>query len=260
MSRIHYAALFIRNERNDILMPCKMEKELSVFISQCDSTSKMSMPSIFTLFGDLASEHAPQIGLGSDTLAEKDLFWVAVRTKIKVHRRPEMTECFRAFTWPEAPGRVRCVRYYSLTDLSSALLAEGKTEWAIVDLATGRPHKLSEIYPEEMQHLTDTACDEPFGKIAESTDDTEHFASYTVRSTDIDIGQHMNNAAYIRAVFGAFTCAELEAMNISDIEINFKAQCYEGDELSFYKRKCGDAVEIVILRPDSKCAATVRLA
>ncbi len=240
-------------------MPCQMKKNLNVLISQCDSTSKMSMPSIFTLFGDLASEHAPQIGLGSDTLAEKGLFWVAVRTKIKVHRRPEMSESFLASTWPEAPGRVRCVRYYTLTDADLNLIAEGKSEWAIVDLATGRPHKLSEIYPEEMQHLADTVCDEPFGKISESIDDAENFASYTVCSTDIDIGQHMNNAAYIRAVFGAFTCAELEVMNISDIEINFKAQCYEGDELAFYKRKCGDAVEIVILRPDGKCAATVRL-
>lgn len=240
-------------------MPCKMEKNLNVLISQCDSTSKMSMPSIFTLFGDLASEHAPKIGLGSDTLAEKGLFWVAVRTKIKVHRRPEMTETFRANTWPEAPGRVRCVRYYSLTDTDLNLIAEGKSEWAIVDLATGRPHKLLEIYPEELQHLTDTACDEPFNKITETVDDTEKFATYTVRSTDIDIGRHMNNAAYIRAVFGAFTCAELEKMNISDIEINFKAQCYEGDELAFYKRNCGAALEIIILRPDGKCAATIRL-
>ncbi len=236
-----------------------MEKNLNVLISQCDSTSKMSMPSIFTLFGDLASDHAPKIGLGSDTLAEKGLFWVAVRTKIKVHRRPEMTETFRANTWPEAPGRVRCVRYYSLTDTDLNLLAEGKSEWAIVDLATGRPHKLSEIYPEELQHLMVTACDEPFNKIAETVDDTEKFATYTVRSTDIDIGRHMNNAAYIRAVFGAFTCAELEKINISDIEINFKAQCYEGDELAFYKRNCGGALEIIILRPDGKCAATIRL-
>ena len=240
-------------------MSCKMQKDLSVFISQCDSTSKMSIPSIFSLFGDLASEHAPQIGLGFSTLAEKGLFWIAVRTKIKVHRRPEMTESFLANTWPEAPGRVRCVRYYTLTDINLNLIAEGKSEWAIVDLSTGRPHKLSEIYPEEMQHLTDTACDEPFNKIAESTDDAEKFSVYTVRSTDIDIGKHMNNAAYIRAVFGAFTCAELEAMDISDVEINFKAQCYEGDELAFYKRKCGDALEVIVLRPDGKCAATVML-
>ncbi len=240
-------------------MPCKLQKDLNVFISQCDSTAKMSIPSIFTLFGDLASEHAPQIGLGFDTLAEKGLFWVAVRTKIKVHRRPKMAEGFRALTWPEAPGRVRCVRYYTLTDTNLNIIVEGKSEWAIVDLTTGRPLKLSEIYPEEMQHLTNTACDESFNKITENTDDTEHFASYTVRSTDIDIGNHMNNAAYIRAVFGAFTCEQLEAMNISDVEINFKAQCYEGDELAFYKRNCGKDIEIIVLRPDGKCAATVRL-
>lgn len=241
-------------------MPCKMQKDLNVLISQCDNTAKMSIPSIFAFFGDLASEHAPQIGLGFDTLAEKGLFWIAVRTKIKIHRRPEMSEAFRAATWPEAPGKVRCVRYYTLSDTDSHIVAEGKSEWAIVDLSTGRPHKLSEIYPEELRHLTDTVCDGAFCKIDENTDSAEQFSSYTVRSTDIDIGNHMNNAAYTRAVFGSFTCAELEDMSINDIEINFKAQCYEGDELLFYKRKTEGTLEIIILRPDGKCAATARLA
>ncbi len=241
-------------------MLCKMERDFSVLISQCDNTSLMSIPSIFALFGDLASEHAPRIGLGSDTLAEKDLFWVAVRTKVKIHRRPEMTEPFRATTWPEAPGRVRCVRYYSMIDNTANLLAEGKTEWAIVDLASGRPHKLLEIYPDGLEHLSDVSCPEPFNKISESFDGAEEIGKYTVRSTDIDIGQHMNNVAYIRALFGAFSCKELEDMNISDVEINFKNQCFEGDELTFYKRKTGDALEVGIIRPDGKCAATVRMA
>jgi len=231
---------------------------MNVLISQCDNTSKLSIPSIFAMFGDLASEHAPQLGLGSDVLAEKNLFWVAVRTKIKIHKRPNMTESFTATSWPEAPGRVRCIRYYTISD-ATTLLAEGKTEWAIVDIDSGRPHKLSEIYPESMEHIPDTVCTEDFSKIPEDFSGCELFGSIKVRSTDIDIGQHMNNAAYIRALFGLFTCAELESMNISDIEINFRAPCYEGETLEVFKRICDDANEFGIIRPDGKIAATVRI-
>lgn len=240
-------------------MLCKMEKELPVYISQCDNTSQLSIPSIFSLFGDLASEHAPTLGLGADVLAKRNLFWVAVRTKIKINSRPRMTENILASTWPEAPGRVRCVRYYTLSkdDIS---LVEGKTEWAIVDIDSGRPHKLSEIYPDGLEHLNDVVCDEPFTKISEDFSSCELLGKYTVRSTDIDIGQHMNNAKYIHAIFGLFSCSELEDMKITDVEINFRTPCFENDELSIHYRKDGNALEIGILRTDGKVASTIRIA
>ena len=241
-------------------MLCKLEKNSSVLISQCDNTGHLSIPSIFSLFGDLASEHAPSLGLGSDVLAEKGLFWVAVRTKIKINTPAKVGDALCESTWPEAPGRARCTRYYML-EHENSVVAEGKTEWAIVDLETGRPHKLSEIYPENLEHLPDVVCEEPFIKITEDFSGCELLGKYTIRSIDIDLGQHMNNARYIHALFGLFTCCELSEMNISFVEINFRAQCYEGDELSFFIRTADDgAREIGIIRPDGKCAATARIA
>lgn len=241
-------------------MLCKLQKDMKVLISQCNNHSKLSVPSVFSLFGDLASEHAPMIGLGSDVLAEKDLFWVAVKTKIKINRTPLMNDIFHAETWPEAPGRARCIRYYSLSD-SEGNLFEGKTEWAIINIESGRPQKLSEVYPEGIVHLPDTVCNEDFHRISDNFEGCELLGKYTVRSTDIDIGQHMNNAKYIHALFGLFSTKELETMNITDVEINFRSQSYEGDELSAFIRH-GEygASEIGILRPDGTVAATIRIA
>ena len=241
-------------------MPCKLEKSLKTLVSQCDNHGKISIPNVFSLFGDLASEHAPMIGLGSDVLAEKGLFWIAVRTKIKVRRLPLMNSDFLAESWPEAPGRVRCNRYYSLSDADGSLV-EGKTEWAIINLESGRPQKLSEVYPEELIHLEDTVCDEDFHKLSDKFEDAALLGKYTVRSTDIDIGQHMNNAKYIHALFGLFSTSELDEMDITDVEINFRSQAYEGDELSFYIRNSEDgAREIGAIRPDGTVAATIRIA
>ena len=241
-------------------MPCKLEKNLKVLVSQCDNRANFSVPAAFSLFGDLASEHAPMIDLGSDVLAEKGLFWVAVRTKIKINRLPKMNDEIVAESWPEAPGKVRCIRYYSLSD-SNGLLIEGKTEWAIINIESGRPQKLSEVYPAGMEHLEDTVCNEDFHKLSDKFEEAELLGKYVVRSTDIDIGQHMNNAKYIHALFGLFKTEELENMNVTDVEINFRAQSYEGDELSFFKRTAEDgAMEIGALRPDGTVAVTIRIA
>ena len=163
-----------------------------------------------------------------------------------------------ACTWPEAPGRIRTNRYYTLSD-QSGILAEGKTEWAIIDIKTGRPVKLSEVYPENMVHLEEKVCDLPFARIKDDFENCDSLGTYTVRSTDIDIGQHMNNVAYIRALFGAFSCKELESLNFTDIDISFKNQCYEGETLSLLKRKIENGLEIGFIKQDGTIAATVSL-
>ena len=236
----------------------KLQRNIKIQTSMCDNLSRLSIPNLFTVFMDLACEHAPMLDLGADKLAQKGLFWVASKTKVKINRMPQMLTEASASTWPEAPGKIRTNRYYTLSD-KSGILAEAKTEWAIINLETGRPVKLSEVYPENIDHLEDKVCDLPFARVKDDFSEGESMGSYTVRSTDCDMGQHMNNVAYIRALFGAFSCKELELLSISDVDISFKSQCYEGETLTLLKRKAENGLEIGFIKQDGTTAATVKL-
>ena len=239
-------------------MENKLQRKIKIQTSMCDNLSRLSIPNLFTLFMDLACEHAPMLDMGADKLAKKGLFWVAAKTKVKIHRLPEMLSEVKAETWPEVPGRIRTNRYYSLSD-DGGVLAEGKTEWAIINLAVGKPTKLSEVYPENIEHCEDKVCDLPFARVNDDFTDCKEIGKYKVCSNDIDIGQHMNNVAYIRALFSMFSCKELEEMNITDIDIAFRLQCYEGDTLTTCKRNTGNAPEFGFINKDGKAAATVRI-
>ena len=239
-------------------MITKMEKPISILTSMCDNTSKMSIPSIFSLFMDIATEHAPQMGVGFYDLSKRGLFWITVKTKIKIFNLPKIIDEVTAATWPETPGRVRCNRYYTISK-DGEILVTGKSEWAVISLNDGRLHKLSEINPEGLEYSKDIVCDEPYAHISEDFSDCEILGRYKVCSTDIDLGQHMNNAAYIKALFGMFSCKELEDMNICEADIAFRTPCYEGDELTVRCRKDDNALEIGILKSDGKTAATARL-
>ena len=46
--------------------------------SLCDNTAHLSIPDIFSLFMDLASEHGAAMHLGMDDLAEKGLIWLTL--------------------------------------------------------------------------------------------------------------------------------------------------------------------------------------
>ena len=238
-------------------MNMKLDKTTVIPISLCDRDSKLSYPAHFSLFMDLAGEHGPQIGLGLDDPAMKDLFWLTVKTKIRFYNRPSLLQQVLLSTWPEKPGRVRTNRLYTIK-CGDLLLSEGKTEWALINTVTGRLVKFDSVYPQDLQHVKDTVTVSPFSKIDENFADDMQIGCYTVAATDIDIGRHMNNAAYLRALFGLLVNEPLKDRDIFEIEAIFKNPCYEGEVLTVYCRE-GEEMEFAMKKPDGTTALLVKI-
>lgn len=239
-------------------MKNKMQRELFVPLSHCDNTSRLSVPFMFNMFMDIATDHANELHLSSKDLGE-DMFWLATRTKIIVNRRPQMSEKVTLCTWPQKAVRVRANRHYTISD-SNGVAVLGKTEWAVINTATGKLQRLNDIYGEDFEFCEDVSCEESFARISDNFDDAEVFAQYKICSNDIDVGQHMNNAAYIRALFSLFSCEELSVSNVKEIDITYKNQSYEGETLTVKVRKTDDgAFEYGMIKPDNTVAAVVRI-
>ena len=103
-------------------MENKLIKTMQIPVSLCDNTGALSIPSIFSIFMDLASFHAAELGVGFDKLGPKGLFWLTVKTKIRIYKRPNMLETVNAVTWPQKPNRIRFNRFYSLNSNDEALI------------------------------------------------------------------------------------------------------------------------------------------
>ncbi|MBQ2865876.1 MAG: hypothetical protein IJE90_05095 [Clostridia bacterium] len=238
-------------------MECIFEKETVIPLSLCDNCGRLSVHNVFTVFMDLAAEHAELIEVGADRLAQRGMFWLTVRTKVHINSRPLMMSRVQAETWPEAPGRIRCNRHYSLRD-AEQVYAEGVTEWAVIDVNTGKLCKASDIYRADTVYSQRKAEVKPFEKISEDFESARYLGSHTVNSADIDLGQHMNNAAYVRAMMGFIPCRELEELDITDAEVVFRAPCYEGNELSVYRRDFDGGFDLGMLLPDGKAVCLAR--
>lgn len=239
-------------------MNSKLTKEYTVPLSACDNTSGMSFAGIVDLFMDMATQHAKELNVGGDKLKEKNMFWVASKTMVKVHRSPVMHDRVVVSTWPEKPQNIRCNRFYTI-EKQGDILVEGKNEWSVLSTDNMRPQKVSNIYPEDFVHLEDTVCDVPFSRPDMDFSECEEILSYKVASGDIDLSQHMNNVAYIRAFFSAFSCKEIEEMDLTSLEIIYRIQCFEGEVLSIRKRTSEDGMELGAVKEDGKCAAYLKL-
>ena len=237
-------------------MENRYTQEYVVLPSVCDSSARLSIPDTFALFMDLAAIHAEILRFDTPTLMKRGLFWLTVRTRLRFHRRPEMAERVMLATWPEQPGKLRTDRDY-VVEQNGERLIEGKTEWTILEMESDRLHPMEGIFPPDFTFYPDAVWPEPFTRMKDEP--MEEFARYTVRSTDIDLGGHMNNAAYVRALAGAFSCDEWQKLNIRELEIAFRAPCYEHNTLVWQKRADGDTLSLRAALPDGKTIVLARV-
>lgn len=68
----------------------------------------------------------------------------------------------------------------------------------------------------------------------------------------------MNNAAYLRALLGCFSTAEVAELAIREIDLVFRAPCYEGDELELRRMRTEAGLDLAFLR-EGKPAFLARL-
>ena len=239
-------------------MENRLIREINVPLSQSDNQGMMSVFGAFSLFMDMASEHGGYIGLGMDTLAEKGLIWLVSKTKLKIHRRPKMFSKVTAYSWPAGYQKIRSDRLYKM-EQDGQLIMEAKNEWAIFHRETGKLRRMEEVFPQDMEFWPEEVCEGPYCKLKDDFDGCETIGSYTVQSTDLDTSQHMNNVQYIRVVMGAFSSAQLADMDIAEVDISYKNQCYEGELLTLKKKNVENGFEIGIIKADGTAGALAKI-
>jgi len=238
-------------------MGCKMEKDFNVPLSLCDNTSHLSISGMFNLFMDIATEHATELKLSASDLGENK-FWLAIRTKVRVFDRPIMSQKIKLSTWPQKPSRIRANRHYTI-ERGNTLYVAGKTEWAVIDTATKKLQRLTDIYGEDFDFCEDDFCVENYARVDDDFENAKQIGEYIVKSIDIDLGQHMNNSAYIRAFFSMFSAQEIKRMNIKELDIAYKAQSFENEVLTIKEREAENATEYAMIKPDNTICATLRV-
>ncbi len=231
---------------------------MTVLPSNCDFECRLGIYDTFRIFMDVANAHARILGVDQTTLMDRNLFWLTVKTRIRFFRRPMMDSSMRIETWPVKPGSLRSDRCYRLLD-EEGLIAEGRTEWAVMDLNRGRLSSLKDIFPAELVFNEEDISVVDFPRIVASDDTYTERGSYRVSSSDIDMGHHMNNTAYVRALLGLYSEQELKDMDLQEMTVIFKTSAHEGDILTLKDKRTDNLVEAGLYFPDGKPAILVQM-
>ena len=68
----------------------------------------------------------------------------------------------------------------------------------------------------------------------------------------------MNNAAYVRAIAGAFSSKDWSDLRIREMEVAFRSPCFEGETLEIHRRHADGGTEIRLSR-EGKTIALARI-
>ena len=226
----------------------------------CGRDAALSPVGAFIAFQALSAEHAQILGIGVADMMKKQKFWVTVHNRIDFTGRAWLLDKLQANTWAEPCDveSLRCFRGYSLMK-GDRQIAVARTQWAIID-AEGQAVPFGESgFPSdyvftEMPGITDDPA-----WLEDDFTENDVCGEFTVRSTDIDFGNHMNNIAYVRKFLDQFPSEQITGAAVRSIEIHYGHPCREGKTLNIYRRQDGESWRMCIRNSKGETAALMLL-
>lgn len=203
----------------------KYTTKITLYNSYFDLDENLTIKSILTIFQDIASIHAEEIGVGFSTMFEKHLFWVLSRVKFDILKMPKINQTVIVETWPHEKGKIDFDRDLKILSENGEILIIGTSKWCVIDSEKRTLQKTDNInYVGEC--LLECNYLGRFNKITLPNKEPKYVFSYNVRLSDLDHNQHMNNTNYANLVFNAS-----ERRPYTHFEINYLNECLLNDEI-----------------------------
>lgn len=162
-----------------------------------DRREIMLLPRVFKLLQEVAIRHANQFGTGTDALATRAETWVLNRIAATIQRYPRVDDELRVETWSSGIRGFKGLRDFRVYDGSGAVVVVASSLWLYISVRakaiTRVPRDIADTFPVCHDPVAFPELDKlPF----ESPGVGAAVVPVTLRYSDFDINEHVNNAAY----------------------------------------------------------------
>jgi acyl-ACP thioesterase len=210
---------------------------------ESDVNHRITLPGYCNYLQEVAGKHATRLGLGIQELQQENTTWMLGRLHVIIHRYAAWKEEVHIRTWPAGVrGKLTALRDFRITDSSGAPLLEGVSEWLYVDLTTRRLTRLPESFSAFAPEGTPRASVPDLeGKIPD-LEHAEWSCALTVRRSDHDFNNHVNNVHYVEWGLECLPEDLLKTQHVKRFDISFKGQARCGDTVICEAASQTDAV------------------
>ncbi len=203
--------------------------EWPVTTDGCDRKARITIPYLCSLLQETAVMHAENLGWGYTLLKEEGLQWVLSRQWLRMDRIPRWHESLRVETWPSGKSALTWNRDYRIFDENGGAIGAATSLWFVMDRESRRPKPAP--FGNDMDLSGVEKVRENDLKALNQADGLERKSSVKAGYHDIDLHSHVNNVRYLKWMVDAVDPGFLDDKTLAELEINFLAEGFLGDEL-----------------------------
>lgn len=224
----------------------KYKTDLTLYNSSFDKGDRITLTALLSIFQDVASVHAEDLGVGYEAMLKKGLYWVLSRIKLDVLFDPKPNEEVTVVTWPHVKGIVDFDRDMKILSKGGETLIKATSKWCVIDSTSRKLAPAKDVEYNGSAYEPEVCYEGRFPKIIIPSLEKVEVMRHVVRYSNIDHNGHMNNTNYATLVSDV-----IENKIVRHIEINFLSECLEGEEIVLYKVR-DDKEEYVIGEVDNR--------
>lgn len=209
-----------------------------ITVNEIDLASRLNIYSVMQILQNAATAHAATLGYDFENMLRRDnTFWVITKLRFLADSMPIIDDEIVIKSWPLKPGKIVLERDFELCKDNKTFLS-ATSEWCLLNADTRRPIRTEgSCIDNDNEHITNRARAGSFTKEKYLLEEKDFVHQRTIRSSDIDVNGHTNNAKYTQMIMDAFENKFLINKMVVEYQINFLLQSYEGQILNIYKKE-----------------------
>ncbi len=227
--------------------------QFPVLAMHADFQGQVPADKIVDLLVQAASLHAEVLDFGPEKMARQQRAWVLSRLALEWRQPIKASQLLQVDTWIATQSTLFSDRHFHIRDSHHNILAEGIIGWAVLNLNTRRPVRLSDIFDQD--YTSEEANFE--AKEPEKLPDLEkvdHQQEQKVRYSDLDINQHLNSMQYIRWALDSFDLSQFQEKQLKRLVVNFLAEAIYNDLITVNTTHFNGYASVELKKGQQSCA------
>ncbi|HLN55062.1 MAG TPA: acyl-ACP thioesterase domain-containing protein [Bacteroidales bacterium] len=209
----------------------KFEKSYRIHVYETGPNGKLSIQSMFNYMQDIASDHAEVLGYGRNDLLEHNSFWVLSRLYAEIYELPEWEDNIVIKTWPNGTDRLFALRNYEIMYPDGRSLGYAVSSWLILDRDTRKVQRPETFFAGKIFPTPESFEIRNATKLEAAVEQGETNHCFRIKTSDLDINLHTNNAVYLRWISDCYDIGFLMKNVPQSIEINYLAESKYDEEI-----------------------------
>ncbi|MEX0599479.1 MAG: acyl-ACP thioesterase domain-containing protein, partial [Rhodothermales bacterium] len=187
-----------------------------------------SIQTICDYLQEAAGNHASDLGVSIEHLADRDLTWVLTRLRVEMDRLPDWKDEVVVETWPSGTDRLMATRDFIVRDGRGDDLGRASSAWLLIERTRRRPVRLPEAITTWELPKRERAIDDPPANLPGIGDDAVE-RQVRVRYGDLDVNGHVNNVRYVEWSVEGVPADVLREQVVCSLDLHFRAEGNYGD-------------------------------